>query len=74
MTDHTENSELRKWRLEEGKTQEECASAVGTSRQVWSDWERGRRTPNKLFMPRVSRLTGGYVTADSFYPPLDEVA
>jgi predicted transcriptional regulator len=65
---------LRKWRVGEGKTLQWCADKVGTSRQVWSDWERGRRKPNDLFMPRVRKLTGGKITADDFYPPLSDAA
>ncbi len=63
---------LRKWRTREGKTLQWCADQVGTSRQVWSDWERGRRRPNDTFMPRVRQLTGGLVNADAFYPPISE--
>jgi transcriptional regulator with XRE-family HTH domain len=65
---------LKDWRTARDKTQEECAGAVGTTRQVWSDWERGRRIPNRHFMPLVVNLTGGKVTAASFYPPLSQVA
>lgn len=65
---------LRKWREKQGKTQEWCASQIGTSRQVWCDWERGRRIPNKVFMPKVVRLTGGEVTAGDFYPQISEAA
>lgn len=65
---------LRKWRKSKGLTLQECAAAVGTSRMVWSDWERWRRRPNKQFMPRVRALTGGVVTADDFFPSIDEAA
>lgn len=65
---------LREWRERRGRTQDWCAAKVGTTRQVWSDWERGRRTPNKTFMPKVKELTGGAITADDFYPQLDEAA
>lgn len=65
---------LRKWREAAEHTQEWCAEQVGTTRQVWSDWERRRRIPNRTYMPRVVALTGGEVTADKFYPPLTEAA
>lgn len=65
---------LRRWRQAKGLTLEECASKVGTSRQVWSDWERGRRKPNERFMPQIRSITGGVVRADDFYPPLFDAA
>lgn len=58
---------LRKWRESQGKTQEACAESIGTTRQVWSDYERRRRVPNRVFMPRIVALTAGKVTADAFY-------
>lgn len=62
---------LRKWRKDEGLTLEAAAAMVGTSRHVWSDWERWRRRPNHHFMPKVREVTGGKVTADDFFPSLD---
>lgn len=65
---------LRKWRKSKGLTLEEAARRIGTSRQVWSDWERGRRNPGKRFMPKVRALTGGAIGADVFFPPQDDAA
>jgi len=65
---------LRKWRKAKGLTLEECAGKIGTSRQVWSDWERGRRRPDGRFMPKVRAYTGEEISADDFYPPLDSAA
>lgn len=65
---------LRKWRKDQQLTLEAAAAKVGTSRQVWSDWERGRRRPDGHFMPKVRTLTGGKVTADHFYPQSQEAA
>lgn len=65
---------LRKWRKSKGMTLEQCAEQVGTSRHVWSDWERWRRRPNGQFMPKVRELTGGVVCADDFFPSLDAAA
>lgn len=65
---------LRKWRKSVGKTLQDCAQAVGTSRQVWSDWERGRRRPGPNFMPKVRELTKGAVSADDFFPSLKRAA
>lgn len=65
---------LRKWRKAKGWTLEKCAAEVGTSRHVWSDWERGRRRPNNHYMPKVRELTGGAVSADDFFPSYDEAA
>ncbi len=63
---------LRKWRKAKGLTLEECAGEIGTSRQVWSDWERWRRRPNRKLMPRVRAFTKGEVSADDFYPADDQ--
>lgn len=65
---------LRKWRKSKGLTLEAAARQVGTSRHVWSDWERGRRRPSPNFMPKVRELTGGWITADHFFPSKDEAA
>ena len=62
---------LRKWRKSKGLTLEQCATRVGTSRHVWSDWERWRRRPNQKFMPKVREVTGGAVSADDFFPSLE---
>ncbi len=59
---------LKKWRISEGLTLQEAADRVGTSRQVWSDWERGRRRPGTNFMAKVRETTRGAVTADMFFP------
>jgi len=74
MTQATTEHPLRKWRKAKGWTLERCASAIGTSRQVWSDWERGAHKPGALLMPKVRELTGGAVTADHFFPNQDQAA
>ncbi len=65
---------LRIWRKTKGWTLEKCAKSVGTSRQVWSDWERGRRRPDSNFMPKVREFTGGKVCADDFFPSFKRAA
>lgn len=65
---------LRAWRESRRRTLAWCADKIGVTRQAWSDWERGRRTPNKTFMPKIKELTAGEVTADSFYPQLEKAA
>lgn len=74
MAQVTPEHPLRKWRKGKGWTLEKAARAVGTSRQVWSDWERGRRRPDRHFMPKVRELTGGVITADHFFPSFDKAA
>ncbi|QVM82954.1 helix-turn-helix domain-containing protein [Novosphingobium decolorationis] len=74
MTQSPKLHPLRKWRKAKGWTLEQCANAVGTSRHVWSDWERGRRRPNNNFMPKVRELTGGEVSADDFFPSFGAAA
>ena len=63
---------LRKWRKSQGLTLETAASRIGTSRQVWSDWERWRRRPGPALMPKVRELTGGAISADDFFPSQSE--
>lgn len=62
---------LRKWRKSQGLTLEQAASRIGTSRQVWSDWERRRRRPSPALMPKVRAVTGGAISADDFFPSQD---
>lgn len=61
---------LRQWRISKGLTLQAAAALVGTSRHVWSDWERERRRPDRFFMPKVRAATG--LSADVFYPDLDQ--
>jgi transcriptional regulator with XRE-family HTH domain len=65
---------LRKWRKSAALTLEQVAVRLGTSRQVVSDWERGRRRPGPVLMPRLRDLTEGKVGADDFFPSLDRAA
>lgn len=57
---------LKKWRQSNGFTLEYAAKMVGTTRNVWSCWERGLRRPDGSFMPKVRALTG--LSADIFFP------
>jgi transcriptional regulator with XRE-family HTH domain len=68
MVRNADNHPLRKWRASLGLTLEACAREVGTSRQVWSDWERGRRRPGPRLMPKVREFTRGAISADDFFP------
>lgn len=74
MAQEANDHPLRKWRKSKELTLEEAAALVGTSRQVWSDWERWRRRPSVNFMPKVRAATGGEVTADDFFPSLEKAA
>jgi transcriptional regulator with XRE-family HTH domain len=74
MVNSVDEHPLRKWRKSKGLTLHQAAEAVGTVRQVWSDWERGRRRPGPSYMPRVRELTEGAVTADAFYPEMERKA
>jgi len=66
MADGITEHPLRKWRKSKGLTLEQAASRIGTSRQVWSDWERRRRRPGATLMPKVREATG--LPADIFFP------
>lgn len=74
MAQNAPDHPLRTWRKAAGLTLEAAAEKVGTSRQVWSDWERGRRRPDANFMPKVRAVTEGKVSADDFYPPISDAA
>jgi transcriptional regulator with XRE-family HTH domain len=68
MTPAAIDHPLRAWRKRQGLTMDVCAARCGTSRQVWSDWELGRRRPGKRLMPQVRAFTGGEISADDFFP------
>ncbi|WP_157099044.1 helix-turn-helix domain-containing protein [Novosphingobium rosa] len=74
MAQHLSDHPLRKWRKAKGMTLAQCAQQIGTSRQVWSDWERGCHRPGATFMPRIRDLTEGAVSADDFFPSFGEAA
>lgn len=62
---------LRAWRMEQGLSLSQAAEKVGTTRQVWHNWETGKRRPRPPYMALVRQVTGGAVTADAFYPECD---
>ena len=70
MIDGLTEHPLRKWRKSHGLTLEQAASRIGTSRQVWCDWERRRRRPGVRLMPKVREATG--LSADIFFPAAAE--
>lgn len=67
-------SPLRAWRIEHGLTLDAAAAGVGTVRQVWYGWESGRRRPGPRYMPKLREFTSGAVSADDFYPAVDQAA
>jgi transcriptional regulator with XRE-family HTH domain len=68
MTCITHEHPLRTWRKSKGWTLEKAARQIGTSRQVWGEWERGLHRPGPNLMPKVRELTDGTITADTFFP------
>lgn len=61
---------LREWRLREGYTLDAAAAGVETVRQVWYDWETGRRLPgNRDTYDRLYRFTKGEITPNSMIFP-----
>lgn len=67
MVTGVEEHPLRKWRKARGLTLDQAAQKVGTVRQMWSDWERGRRRPGEELMKEVYRVTEGLITPNDFY-------
>lgn len=72
MAQRIKEHPLRRWRKSQNLTLAGAAAQVGTVRQVWHDWESGRRRPGPAYMPRLREATKGAVTADDFYPTVDE--
>ena len=62
---------LRAWRVAQGLSLAQAADKVGTTRQVWHNWETGKRRPRPRYMARLRQVTGGKVNADVFYPETD---
>jgi transcriptional regulator with XRE-family HTH domain len=60
-------SALKKWRMSNGYTLDAAAAAVGTVRQVWFDWENGRRRPNASALEQIFILTQGAIQPNDFY-------
>jgi transcriptional regulator with XRE-family HTH domain len=50
-------SRLKRWRLNEGITQEEAAKRIRTSRQAWSFYERMELRPRPKVLKEISRVT-----------------
>jgi transcriptional regulator with XRE-family HTH domain len=59
---------LKAWRLSCGLTLDAAAASVGTVRQVWYDWETGRRRPGADALQRIYLVTDGAVEPNDFYP------
>jgi len=57
---------LRAWRESAGKTQTECAAAIGVSQPAWADWEADRRSPHTTHAFAIDDLTEGTVSARVF--------
>lgn len=56
---HREFAErLKSARLRSGKSQEQIAEEVGTSRRHWIRWERGDHLPTMTFIQRIAAATG----------------
>lgn len=68
MTQFGTPGPLRAWRLKKGYTLDAAAAAVGTVRQVWYDWETGRRRPGVEAMEKIFLVTDGAVEPNDFYP------
>lgn len=62
---------LRAWRVARGLTLAQAARTVGTTRQVWHNWETGKRLPRPRYMARLRDVTQGELSADTFYASAD---
>lgn len=58
---------LRRWRMNEGLSQEDAAAKVGVVRKTWHQWEAGDAIPKREAMSSLYLLTGGAVQPNDFY-------
>lgn len=49
---------IRKYRLEKGLTVEEVGKAINASHSTVTNWERGRKIPNGVFLVDLARVLG----------------
>ena len=49
---------IRKYRLEKGLTVEEVGRAINASHSTVTNWERGRKIPNGIFLVDLARVLG----------------
>lgn len=49
---------IRKYRLEKGLTVEEVGRAINASHSTVTNWERGRKIPNGVFLVDLARVLG----------------
>lgn len=49
---------LKSARLRVGKSQEQIAAEVGTSRRHWIRWEGGHNLPSAVFIAKIAEATG----------------
>jgi transcriptional regulator with XRE-family HTH domain len=50
-------SQVKRWRIREGLTQEQAAKRIGVSRQAWSFYERMECKPRPKHLRELSRVT-----------------
>ena len=49
---------LRAARVNKGYTQQEAADAIGTTKDIISNWERGVSFPNVLMLQKIEEVYG----------------
>ncbi|MDE7105471.1 MAG: helix-turn-helix transcriptional regulator [Ruminococcus sp.] len=49
---------IKKYRLERGLTVEEVGQAISASHSTVTNWERGRKIPNGIFLVDLARVLG----------------
>lgn len=49
---------IRRYRLEKGLTVEEVGRAINASHSTVTNWERGRKIPNGVFLVDLARILG----------------
>ncbi|HBH26613.1 MAG TPA: hypothetical protein DDX54_04345 [Rhodospirillaceae bacterium] len=59
--------DLEAWRIANNLNKTQLADALGATPKSVRDWISGRHRPSMSYMIHIREVTGGAVTADSFY-------
>jgi DNA-binding transcriptional regulator YiaG len=59
--------DLRAWQIDNNLNQTQLAEAIRATPKSVRDWLSGRHRPSERYMLIIKEVTGGAVTADSFY-------
>ena len=70
----TPGERLKKWRVDEGLMQSECAQRVGCGQSTWSGFESGKFPTSLQVAAEIEKMTGGAVPMQAWVGLTDDVA